>query len=89
MTLVKFGGRTIECSLVPEDADLWHYIVKVSSKILVSETDANKNGWRLTTCRPAVQSVDSSIKSPASLILTTKLQNDKRTAERKSRGGQE
>ena len=27
---------------------LWQYVVKFSSKILVSERDTNKNGWKLT-----------------------------------------
>ena len=43
MTLVKFGGCAIECSLVQESTVLWHYIVNFWYKLLDSKTDINEN----------------------------------------------
>jgi hypothetical protein len=50
----------------PENAALRHYVVKFGSKLLVSETDTNKNGWKLTTSQPhlALQSFDIPIENP-------------------------
>jgi hypothetical protein len=44
------GGHGIKCSLVPENEAPWHCVLKFWSKLLVSKTDSNKNGWELTTC---------------------------------------
>ena len=70
------------CSLVPENEAPWHYVLKFCSKLLVSETDSNKNGWNSPQVRPALQKFDGLIERPASSTLKLELENGKRTADR-------